>query len=92
MSTNISTHPDIQIPLETQNLLKQVLDHKLREHDKYYLHRIQAHEEEAEARWLQHKQEFQAEIAAHKATLESLLCQLEESQVDQLWVLINLYL
>jgi ABC-type Fe3+-citrate transport system substrate-binding protein len=84
MSTNISTHPDIQIPLETQNLLEQVLDRKLRERDEYYLRQIQAHEEEAEARRLQREQEFQAEIAAHKATLESLSRQLEESRVDQL--------
>ncbi len=91
MSTSTSAPSNVQLTPEAQAFFEYILDQKLKEHDKYYLHQIQAHEEEVEAKHVLHEQEFQADIAAHCVTLESVSRQLEESRVDKLCVLIKFY-
>jgi len=85
MPSNIQLTPDVQAFFE------HILDQKLKERDTYYHQQLQARQEEVEARRVQREQEFQADLAARDATLESVSRQLEESRINQLWVLFNHY-
>ena len=84
ISVPVPSGSDIQLTPEVQALFENILDQKLKEQDQYYLQQIQASEEEVEARRVQCEHEFRADIATRDATLESVLCQLEEARVSQL--------
>ena len=55
-----------ELSLEIQTFFERLLNHKLKEHDEYYLGQIQACEEELEARRVMREQEYQEDIATHQ--------------------------
>ncbi len=77
--------------VDFSNIKNLYISNKLLKTPAHHYQQMQGHQEEVEARHVQCEQEFQADLAARDATLESVSCQLEESRINQLWVLFNHY-